>query len=271
MEADECFIFNEFTDLSLFFVGSEHCTPKHSYSVGFNDRYLMHYIVSGKGKFICNNKVFNLEAGSAFVIGGSEKGGYYEADDVDPWYYIWINFAGDMAVRFMDILGIDEYNPVYKTTDAGRINRCFENLILSQNETNTFLIYGGFFTTLGEMIKYSANEIKERKPSGTEYVDMCKRFIEFHYFNNIKVSDLCSLAGIEHSYLFRLFKTQTGVGPMDYIIRFRMSKAAKLLQNTNMTVADVAIAVGYEDRFAFSKIFKKINGVSPRGFRQRKE
>ena len=52
------------------------------------------------------------------------------------------------------------------------------------------------------------------------------------------------------------------------LIRFRMDKAAAMLKKTDMSVSDVAAAVGYGDQLAFSKIFKQYYGESPRAFRE---
>ena len=55
------------------------------------------------------------------------------------------------------------------------------------------------------------------------------------------------------------------------LIRFRMDKAAAMLKKTDMSVSDVAAAVGYGDQLAFSKIFKQYYGESPRAFRENED
>lgn len=59
-------------NISIFYMGSQHCEPGHNYSTGFCDRYLIHYIVSGKGKFKCDGITYNLKAGNAFLIAGEK-------------------------------------------------------------------------------------------------------------------------------------------------------------------------------------------------------
>ena len=65
-------------------------------------------------------------------------------------------------------------------------------------------------------------------------------------------------------YISKIFKSETGDTPINYLISLRMEKAKELLdQNPEETVQKVAAAVGYEDAYHFSKVFKKYYGISP--------
>lgn len=253
-------------NISVFYMGSQHCPPGHSYSTGFCDRYLIHYIVSGKGKFICDGITYELKEGNAFLIAG-EKGGYYEADHDDPWYYIWFNISGNMANNFLKSTGLSRKNPIYTTNNPKIISEHLEALINSRFENNEFLNCGAMLSILGDMIKYNLNEVNNNRKQNIEYVNMCKNYIHMNYFRKIRVDELCSFVRLEHSYLYRLFINEIGQSPMEYIIDYKMKRAEKLLKTTELSVADIAASVGYDDRFAFSKIFTKKYGISPSKYR----
>ena len=129
--------------MSVFEIGSQKCEPGHEWSIGYIDRYLIHYVISGKGKFICDNKEYELERGNAFLITG-EKGGYYQADFKDPWHYMWINISGGMAEKFLYSIALSRKTPIYKTTNPDIIEKCFFELLDSKNE-NSFIISSFFF------------------------------------------------------------------------------------------------------------------------------
>lgn len=254
-------------NMSVFCVDYMQCPPGHSYSVGYTDRYLIHYIISGRGKVVCDGKTYRLSRGNAFLISGKEKV-YYEADKKEPWYYIWINISGSMADSFLKSVSLSRREPIYKTTRPDIIEKRFGELIGLGDEQNSFLVSGAMFTLLGEMVKYSEREATAEYRSPEEYVTLCKSYIQINYYRRITVAELCAYVRLEHSYLYRLFMRETGMSPCDYIIDYKMKRAKKQLLKTNLSVGEIALSVGYADRLAFSKLFAKKTGMSPTEYRQ---
>jgi transcriptional regulator GlxA family with amidase domain len=82
----------------------------------------------------------------------------------------------------------------------------------------------------------------------------------------LQVATLAALAGLSPSHFFALFKQHKGCPPMDYFTRLRMRRACELFDSTAASVKEVAAALGFDDQFYFSRLFKSVNGVSPRGY-----
>ena len=61
------------------------------------------------------------------------------------------------------------------------------------------------------------------------------------------------------------------MSPQKFLMKFRITKAAELLYNTDLPIANIAYSCGYSDPLAFSKTFKKIKGVSPKEYRDTKK
>lgn len=74
--------------------------------------------------------------------------------------------------------------------------------------------------------------------------------------------------GYGRTNFFKKVKQLTGMSPNDYIRKIRMEEAARLLLTTNMTAAEVAYKVGFEDQYYFSKSFKKYYGLPPSQYRR---
>jgi two-component system response regulator YesN len=68
-------------------------------------------------------------------------------------------------------------------------------------------------------------------------------------------------------YLSKIFKLETGESLGDYIIRKRMEKAAFLLKNTNLKIYEITSQLGYQNPQYFTKIFKRLYGLTPQEFR----
>jgi len=88
-----------------------------------------------------------------------------------------------------------------------------------------------------------------------------------HLGEPLQVASLVAQAKISPSHFFALFKLQTGCAPIDCFNRLRMKLACRLLDETGLIVKEVAAALGYDDPFYFSRIFKSVNHVAPSEYR----
>lgn len=101
-----------------------------------------------------------------------------------------------------------------------------------------------------------------------KYVEKAIEYIEDNYYKDIRLSDLADFCDISSSHLCRLFSSVTGSSVSDYILSFRMNRAAYLLVNTDETAATIAHEVGYPDCGYFHKLFRSFFGVTPLTYRR---
>jgi AraC-like DNA-binding protein len=83
------------------------------------------------------------------------------------------------------------------------------------------------------------------------------------------LDELARRVGVSRSVLAARFRTAVGDTPLNHLRTLRMQAAMRLLAETDERLDAVASAVGYQDAFGFSKVFKKVVGESPRDFRRR--
>ncbi len=88
------------------------------------------------------------------------------------------------------------------------------------------------------------------------------------YQRSWSLEALARLAGMSRSGFALNFKQQVGLAPMDYLMNWRMQRAAELLRSTNQNIAAIAHEVGYESESAFSIAFKKTIGCRPGSYRK---
>lgn len=89
------------------------------------------------------------------------------------------------------------------------------------------------------------------------------QYIEQHYADEIPVEQLAQMAGLSRFHFSRLFHELTNRTVTEYINRVRINRAEYLLLNSSMTVAEIAMASGYNDISYFSRTFKKYRNSSP--------
>lgn len=107
------------------------------------------------------------------------------------------------------------------------------------------------------------------QPTTTDLVSQAIRYIHEHYELPLTIDSLATILECSPRHLARLFRnSDIGQSPSDYLIRFRMQKASELLIQTELTLQDIAINVGYQDGYYFSRMFKKYMGLSPIRYRQ---
>lgn len=109
-------------DFSLYEIGNYHCPPGYSYGPVIRSRAIFHYIYSGKGRLVLENKEFLLEANQGFLIPAGKKA-FYEADYSDPWSYSWLHIGGPKMLEVYKEAGlsIQEYLMQYRMKSAMKL------------------------------------------------------------------------------------------------------------------------------------------------------
>ena len=96
-----------------------------------------------------------------------------------------------------------------------------------------------------------------------------KTYIESHLTQNITMEDLAWVSGLNVVYCGALFKQETGVTALRYWRILQIRKATQLLSEPDISVSEAAWQSGFDDLFYFSKLFKEIQGVSPKVYQRR--
>lgn len=110
---------------------------------------------------------------------------------------------------------------------------------------------------------------KVRELTGrSEIVDNVIRYIKNHYKEDINLNVLANEFFLSPAYLSRKFSQTTGVSIMSYLEDYRINVATDLLKGSERSISEIADQVGYYDANYFTKIFKKVKGITPKEFRK---
>ncbi|RKP49899.1 AraC family transcriptional regulator [Cohnella endophytica] len=110
--------------------------------------------------------------------------------------------------------------------------------------------------------------ILNRKEESSELKDAVIGYLERNYGDpELSVSLMGSHFGMTPTYLSRLFKEQTGVGLLDYMIHFRLEKAKELLKQDQLSINHISNQVGFASTNTFIRAFKKYEGITPGKYR----
>ena len=95
-----------------------------------------------------------------------------------------------------------------------------------------------------------------------------KEFVDVHISKGIGISELASLVGLSQFHFIRAFKHSVGLSPYQYVLSERISVAKELLSKRDLSIPDVALAVGFSDASQLNRVFSKLVGVTPTAFRR---
>lgn len=253
-----------FEDLYFCGGGRSICMSGHSFGPDVRFNYLIHYIISGKGTFETDNLHYPLRQGQGFLI---EPGvsTFYQADEKDPWSYLWISFNGSLAAKIVRDLGMGRENPVF-SCESGTVLEHILNRLFAAPECGFSLYQHSQLLAFLHILADRPDARQNMDGPGNRsnyYIDKALAFIRANYSNQLKISDIANYLGISRNYLFSLFEKNMGQSPQEYLSNFRLGCARELLSTTTCPVSEIALLCGYKNSGVFAGAFKRKYQMSP--------
>lgn len=263
-----------FVDLGLYQFGWEQCDPAHSFGPAARNHYLFHLIISGTGTLIATNSngesiTYPVKSSQGFMLFPHQVCTYI-ADNEIPWEYVWIEFDGLRAKETVELAGLSPDQPLYKARYKDIAETMKEEMlyIVNHKEESPFHLIGHLYLFIDSFVRSSTStQIGKGNSLRDFYIKEAFSFIEQNFQNDISVEDIAACCGLNRSYFGKIFHENTGKSPQEFLISYRMTKAAELLKLTELSIADIGNAVGYPNQLHFSRAFKNVYGISPRQWR----
>ena len=266
-----------FVDLSLYQYGMEQCPPAYSFGPATRNHYLFHYVLSGTGRLMANDSrgishEYQIRSGEGFMIFPRQINTYI-ADPKLPWEYIWIEFDGMRAREIIETAGLSPDHPVYHASYKDlRENMKDEMIYIAEHHDATpFHLMGHLYLFIDYLSRSSSSQITASGRVRDFYIKEALNYIEQNFQNDISVENIASFCGLNRTYFGRIFKETVGKSPQQFLLSYRMAKAAELLKLTELSISDIGNAVGYPNQLHFSRAFKNVYGVSPREWRNKNQ
>ena len=262
-------------DIKLRFCGQSECLPLHYYGPGTRPYYLMHFVLSGKGRLVVNKTEYLIEEKQIFLIEPDQMV-FYQADKENPWTYSWVGFNGKLAPYFMHRLGFG-----YPSLTKGLSTEVFEEIkdlleiliSIKNDSTKNDLYTNGILLLLlskvGTFIENS-KELPERKSrqNSESHVQQAISIVEDFYGRGLTVQYIADKLNLNRSYLSEIFSKQMGVPLKKYILDFRITQSEEFLFTSDWSVDYISQICGFSSPSYFSKIFKEYHGISPTEYRK---
>ncbi|MBX6360596.1 MAG: AraC family transcriptional regulator [Acidobacterium ailaaui] len=233
-------------------------------------QYILIYCIYGSGWYDINKKRYSVKANHFFII-PSETRHRYGANSDDPWTIYWIHFTGDLAKNYFLYLTDGGSLAPKMVIPSDERNMLFDEIVRYASMVNNMdaVIYAN-----NSLYKYLASFKKSFYSKNTPdrkqiIVDNCIKLMKENLDKNLNLYELSQMMKISTSYLSALFKEKIHDSPYNYFIFLKIQRACYLLWNTQLKIKEIAIQLGFEDPYHFSRVFKNMMGLSPRQFRYR--
>lgn len=259
----------ESAELAFLFCGRQDCRPGEIVGPAVREHYLMHYCLSGRGIYRVQGESYKIGPGEGFLILPGELSSY-QADEQDPWTHIWVGFTGSQAERYLQCCGLGKEHRTYRCSQPKCLEHCVEIMLGcdTAGAANELLLLGELYTFLGWVAQSAQGVSRRSRDTGSEYVQLVMEYIQNHFQEDLTVARLARYVGLNRSYLTTVFQNTVNMSPQQYLMRFRMERAAQMLQEGRLAVGEIARSCGYPDPLTFSKAFKRTLGVTPSQYRR---
>ena len=231
--------------------------------------YQLLYIVSGKGHFYFHGEDRVVYAGRMVLIQPRQEQRYEYFGEDKPEVY-WVHFTGSDVKNILRSYNIPMDDPIFYSGASSTYSYLFKEMIHELQNCKTG--YEDLLTMyLRQIFLLVQRTRQEERPTVSTYIqeemEFARRYFNEHYNEPISIQEYAESRNMSVCYFQRNFKQIVKHTPMQYLLTIRVNNAASLLETTDYSMAEIAAIVGYEDSLYFSRLFRKIMGVSPRDYR----
>lgn len=232
------------------------------------DSYLLFYTFGGTGFVRQGKRTAIVRHGQMLLLDCRTPQSYGTDPKSDHWYHLWAHVQGAGAEATARRLGVPALAAV--SVPRSRVQPYWDTVLerlehdsVIDNELVGIAIHGLLSSML---IARSRDEVPSDSP-----VVLAQNYVAQHFAERITVEDIARAAAVSTSYLTRLFRQQMETSPHDYLLRYRINHAKRLLMETDLSIGAIAKQVGFSSESNFSYRFSKMCGTTPRAYRNLRE
>ncbi|KAA2243236.1 AraC family transcriptional regulator [Chitinophaga agrisoli] len=236
---------------------------------GCKDNILI-YCLRGKGWYRIGKRQFTVGPNQYVIIPATSLHLSYGADEADPWTIYWVHFSGQDMDGFNTSLNIAPFDGPQDMPLNEKGLQIWENMYesLSMGYSTDNLINANFCLYHFVSTFIFPDKHQQRQAAAVENpITQTILYMRSRLHEKLTVEDMAAAHHLSASYFSTLFRKATGMPPIDYFIHLKIQKACLLLYQDNLKVKDVAEAIGYDDPYHFSRLFKKHMNVSPEQYK----
>ena len=230
------------------------------------------YISKGEGFFEASGlPAQSIEAGTIILLypGVWHR---YRPKESTGWEEYWVGFSGTYAQYLLEQKCFSPQNPIINVGFDNEFLATFSRLIESaevSEDSHRKLSAFHLIHLLG-IVYASALLSKQKLSKNEELISQMRGEIHKHWNTNIDFEALSAQFNVSYVWFRKMFKEVLGTAPNQYHLMLKIRKAEQFIQETNLTLSEIAFQSGFESAFYFSRIFKQKMGYNASDVRKGK-
>lgn len=262
--------------------------PNSSLECHWHDELEFLLVTEGTATFHIETSTYQVSQGEGLFINSGEVHTGFSSHTA-PWGYYAVVFSTDILQgNTYDLISNKYLEPLTKKRflppqHIKGENEWEKSLLMKLEDMVD--IYGSksfayelkvkacLYDILSELLSHSKpNEADSSLSSHLYKTERFKKvitFIQDNYNRKISLSELARVANLSEGHFCRFFKQMAKKSPVDYINYYKVSRAAKLLEESDIRIIDAAMEVGFDNFSYFSNIFKQYMHCTPSEYRKR--
>lgn len=245
--------------------------------------YEISFLVSGKRYQIVDGNRYGVEAGSFFLIPPLHIHGYQNVTDCED---LVIQFSSDFLRHISSLFGREQMlelsgnqtpylmissdlgnylRQLYENRRYDKVDSFCRDMAEDWNMVSMFMHLLSQLLKRGEICVHEGNVEQNEIPQLKEVIN----HIMTHPTEKLDMHEAARISGISYYNFSRFFNKATGMGYAEYCNLLRIRYTEDLLVHSDMTIGEVAGSIGIVSASYFTRLFKKINGISPMQYRKK--
>lgn len=239
------------------------CTEKYFHKRDYFPYCLLMYVQQGLFHIEYRGVTFDAQAGDVILLDLSEPHCYSAYDGLE---FLYLHFSGANARELCQYY-LSKSPPLIRS----KKNQLIRNFLVNTIAFYDMNKYESIIDTSMRVYKciqllFANDEMYTSENNAS--VETALLYIHEHMTEKLALQDFADLLHLSPYYFSHLFKKETGLSPIEYVINVRMNQAKLLLITTNKSVSDIAFEVGYMSGASFTNVFTDKIGCSPKQFRK---
>lgn len=234
------------------------------------DQHILIYNQEGQGWAEIDDKKYSLYPGDCLVIPAG-RSNRYGADEKNPWTIYWAHFKGAVSDAFVNsfIEKTGSYNCAvgHNENRIKAFEEIYTNLERGYGQDNISYVNMSFMGFLSSFLFSDAFDAATSKENTFDIVNTSIEFMQKNLDNLLDLKTVAQHVNISASHYSFLFKKKTGFSPMEYLTHLKVQKACQYLQFTTLRIKEIALSLGIDDPYYFSRVFTKVMSISPKSYR----
>ncbi|MGE7092648.1 helix-turn-helix domain-containing protein [Lysinibacillus sp. NPDC048646] len=230
-------------------------------------------ITEGEAEVLIGDQPYLIQRFSIFHIGKSQSLNIKAKDSIS---YYMMHYKGDViyADAFLQHLYM-QFQPFQTDFTCVPANALGIHMLLQDMydkwKTSSIQDHLSVKASFYELIYRIFQELHEGlgKPHEMDKVEAARLYLEQHIHEPVAIQTLADSLKISTRHLLRTFKERYGIGPQIYLQQLRIERAKHYLLSNHYGIREIAISLGYEDEYYFSRAFKKETTMAPSIFRRK--